>query len=359
MKKNVPAFVLSLTVCGAALGLIVFPQEVSRAVRDGLSLCTDTLLPTLFPFLVLSGFLIKSGLAAPLGRILEPIMQPLFHLPGVCSSAFLLGLVGGYPTGAKTALALYRSGQCSRREAEQTLAFCNNCGPGFLLGSIGFGVFGSLSCGVLLFFTHALAAVLTGILLAAPHPISLSTGKTSTEKPSMPAAFVASVTESMQAFLNLSAFVLCFAAITCLAQLSGLISALAVLLPFSQENSTCFLLGLLEMSTGTLQLSHGTAAEQMILTSAIVGWGGLSVHCQVLSLMEDTELSPSLYFKGKALHALLSALLCTLFLTRSMILGAAVFITVATVRFRKKAVEKKRQIYYNGEKSKLKELRYP
>lgn len=347
MKKNIPAVFLSLTVCTAALGLIAFPQEVSRAVRDGLSLCADVLLPTLFPFLILSGFLIKSGLTAPLGRLLEPVMQPLFHLPGICSSALLLGLVGGYPTGAKTALALYHDGQCSRRETEHMLAFCNNCGPGFLLGSVGFGVFGSFSCGVILFFIHALAAVLTGILLAPPCPDTFSGSKQETSTPPIPAVFVSSVIEAMHAFINLSAFVLCFAALTRLAQLSGLVDILAALLPFSQENSTHFLLGLLEMSTGTLQLSHGALAERMMLASAIVGWGGASVHCQVLSLMQDTGLSPGLYFKGKALHGLLSALLTALFLTRSLILGAAIFMIAASIRFRKKVVEKKRQAYYN------------
>lgn len=322
MKKNFTTALLSLAVCAAALGLILFPKDVSNAVTDGLSMCSDVLLPTLFPFLVLSGFMIKSGLIDMVGRFLEPVMRPTFHLPGVCSSALLLGLVGGYPTGAKAAVTLYRDGLCTRQEAEQTLTFCNNCGPGFLLGSVGFGIFGCFSCGMILLVAHWLSAVAVGMFFAPPYTRSEQNARIKKHTADTPlhTAFVGSVTEAMQAFLNLSAFVLCFSAITQLAQLSGIINILAALFPLSQENSISFLLGLLEMTAGALHLGGGSETERMILASALIGWGGLSVHCQTLSLMQDTDLSPVPYFKGKALQALLAALLTAGFLGRFSVL---------------------------------------
>jgi len=351
MRKTFVSTALLLSVGAAALGLLLFPQEISQTVSSTLTICTGTLLPTLFPFLILSGFLIKSGLTAQIGRILEPLMRPLFHLPGTCASALLLGMIGGYPTGAKSVVSLYQDGLCSREEAEHALVFCNNCGPGFLLGSIGHGVFGNLSCGILLWGCHILSAVLTGMIFADPQnsPIGPTQKRSRTYVPSPCAALVSSVTDGMQAFLNLSAFVLCFSALTCLIRLSGITDIFTLLLPCSGENGSFFFLGLLEMTAGTLNVTSGSTPERLILISTLVGWGGLCVHFQVLSLIQHTDLSPGPYFFGKGLHGILAGALTACFLLGGLQFTLLVFLIVCTiVYFRKKSVEKKRNIYYNG-----------
>lgn len=323
-RQLLPTALTASALCTAALGLLLFPQETSQAVREGLTLCTDTLLPSLFPFFVLSSLAVKTGLAQLLGRALEPVMQPMFHLPGACSAALVLGFLGGYPTGAKTAAALYRDGLCTRQEAQRLLGFCNNCGPAFLIGAVGCGLFGDLRYGLLLMLVHGSAALLTGLLLnrkATAH--SRNQAKNSVnENISPPAAFVESVTESFQALLNLFAFVLCFSAVIRLIQLSGIPALLSGLLfPFlSGENGETLLLGLLEMTCGVTQLGSGPLPERLILASVLLGWGGLSVHCQVLSLLQGTDLSPVPYLKGKALHGSLSALLMAAILVRAEVL---------------------------------------
>ena len=346
MKKNATAIFLFLIVCTASVGLLLFPKEISHAVHESLSTCVNTLLPTLFPFLVLSGFLVKSKIIYPLEQLLEPFMRPLFHLSGVCASPLLIGLIGGYPTGARTAVALYRDGLCSRREAEQLLAFCNNCGPGFILGSIGCCVFYNISCGILLFLAHSMSAVLIGLLLTATLPVPAEQDAYTRKEVtfSLPTAFVASVTEAMHAFIDLSAFVLCFSALTQLLQLSGLLHCLSSFLPFSEGNNAFFLLGLFEMTAGVLHLSIGSTMERAVLASALVGWGGFSVHCQVLSLIQGTDLSPKLYFKGKFLHGLLAAILTALFFQNEKAVYAVIaciFLILFTLfHFRKKEWKK-------------------
>ena len=316
MNQNRSSLPLLLCVAAAAFGLLAFPQSVSRAVSDSLTLCTTTLLPTLFPFMVLAGIVIKSGIAHSIGSRTQWFMKPVFHLPGVCFLPLLLGMIGGYPTGAKTVVSLYRSGACSRQDAEHTLAFCNNCGPGFLISGIGFGIFGQIRYGVLLYLSHVAASCLTGFLLAPQHRPT-ATAPPLDPPPSVPpsVAFVSSVTDSLYAFANLSAFVLCFSAITSLVQLSGIPEVLSGLLPFSGGNGQWFLLGLLEMTGGVRHLEAGSLSEQLMLCAALTGWGGLCVHCQVLFLLYDTDLSPALYWRGKALHALLSAAVIALFLS--------------------------------------------
>jgi len=295
---------------GAVYGLLRCPQEVSQAVRDGLSMCTDTLLPTLFPFFVLSALVVKTGLSDRLGRWLAPVMGPMFHLPGCCASALVLGLIGGYPTGARTAAALYQSGRCSRAEAQQLLSFCCACSPAFLLGAVGNGLFGSARLGLLLLASHWIAAVLTGLLLTRSSPLPHTRSLPNSRSSSQPffSAFTDSVKDSFRAMLDLFAFVLCFAAVGKLAELSGLPQWLADFLPLSGGNGRAVLLGLLDMPRWVMQLSGGTTQERLVLSGLLLGWGGLSIHAQICSVLHDGGLSPGSYLKGKVLHAALSAL---------------------------------------------------
>ena len=117
-----------LSLIAGAFALLLWPQESTRAAKDGLMLCYNVILPSLFPFFVLSSLSVDLGFTRLFGRLLEPVMRPLFRISGAGASAFALGCIGGYPVGAKTAVSLYESGQCSRSEAHRLLAFCNNCG---------------------------------------------------------------------------------------------------------------------------------------------------------------------------------------------------------------------------------------
>lgn len=148
----------------ATAALLHWPQESMAAVREGLNLCGNVILPSLFPFFVLSALIVELGLSQYLGKLLEPVMRPLFHLNGSCACALAMGFIGGYPVGARTAINLYQNGQCTKTEAERLLAFCNNSGPAFILGVVGAGVFGSSQVGLILYFTHVCASLLVGLI---------------------------------------------------------------------------------------------------------------------------------------------------------------------------------------------------
>ena len=135
-------------------------EETAQAVRDGLALCAQSVVPALFPFFVLSGLFISMGCAG----VLAPALG---RLPGVSpagASAFLLGAVGGYPVGARTVGQLRAAGLCGREEGECLLTCCNNAGPAFIFGVAGLGCFGSLRAGAALYAIHIGSAALVGLL---------------------------------------------------------------------------------------------------------------------------------------------------------------------------------------------------
>ena len=163
-RQGMRDLLLGIGLLAATLALLVDPQSAMEAARNGLALCGNVIVPSLFPFFVLSSLVVDLGLAGYLGRLLERVMRPLFRVNGACASALALGFIGGYPVGARTAIALYQSGMCTRTEAQRLLAFCNNSGPAFILGVVGAGVFASSRVGVLLCLAHALASVCVGVL---------------------------------------------------------------------------------------------------------------------------------------------------------------------------------------------------
>lgn len=313
----------ALLLC--ALALCCWPKDVSAAVREGLELCYNVILPSLFPFFILTSMTISLGLAGYLGRLLEPAMRPLFHLGGSCAAALALGFVGGYPVGARAALTLYEQGQCSKTECERLLAFSNNSGPAFILGVVGAGVFADSRVGLLLCLVHAAASLLVGLVFRF-YRSGDRTGGHRTVSPitaqRFSTAFTGAVKGAVTSTLNICAFVVCFTVLLRLCFLSGLLPALAGLLGrifaplgFTEEWARRLLTGLLELSSGVAALSgEGSLTGRVSMAAFLLGWAGISVHCQVLSFLGESGLNTRTYIGGKLLHGLFSAALTGLVL---------------------------------------------
>ena len=283
-----------LAASAAAALLLLRPQKAASAVRAGLALSAGTVDPSHYPFVAAISLLLQLGAAEALGRLCAPIMRPLFRMRGVCALPLLAGLLGGYPSGAKTAASLYAQGRITRQEAELLLGFCDNCGPAFLLGCVGAGVLGNPDAGLWLYAVHILSAILAGILLCRLSgdrgPVLLGSALPAAPV-SFPQALTSSVTGALASTLNVCAFVVFF----------QVLSALPPAPP------PPLVLGILEMVGGVASLTPGPGG--FAAAAAIVGWGGLSVHCQAMSLAAPEGLSFRWHWAGKALQAVLSALL--------------------------------------------------
>lgn len=319
-RQGVRDFCLGLALLLATLALMFWPKDSMAAARDGLTLCYNVIIPSLFPFFVLSALVVDLGLAGHLGRALEGIMRPLFNVPGACAPALALGFVGGYPVGARTALQLYQKGMCTKTEAERLLAFCNNSGPAFILGVVGAGVFASSKVGVLLYLAHAAASVCVGLVFRF-YEAGKRRGEPRRVGPRFEAArftaaFTGAIRDSFLSTLNICAFVVFFTVVIRLFFLSGVLPGLAGLLGrllgplgFSRAWAERLLTGFFEISSGVWTLSgEGDMAGRMSMAAFMLGWAGLSVHCQVLSFLGGSGLSARTYILGKMLHGGLSAL---------------------------------------------------
>ena len=295
------ALAAALLVCMAVL--LWQNETASAAVRQGLTLCARSVIPSLFPFFVVVSFAVGCGFFAVLRRLGLP----------VGAAVFLVGVVGGYPVGARTVGELYRGGGLTKERAETLLTFCNNAGPSFIFAIAGVGVFGSQKIGLALYGIHILSALAAGGLLdglRSVRNVSKTAGsdmktarcdmkpasncmKSAGNGTKLPALFVSCVGSAAAAMVNICAFVIFFLVVMALVR-----QAWPGLPPLA--------LGLLELTGGITSLEASPAG--FCMAAALLGWGGVSVHCQTAAVLEDTGLSLRRYLLAKALQAVISAL---------------------------------------------------
>jgi len=315
---------LAAAVLMSLIGLIVYTENCIATGRKAVSLCLETVAPSLFPFFVVSNIIIGMGYAQDISFLFEPIMRKLFNVSGACACAFLMGIIGGYPVGARTAIELYNKRLCTKAEAERLLSFCNNSGPAFILGAVGTGMLGSARAGILLYAAHVLASVSVGVVFrfwkgektyseAADTPERGGEAQTV----SLLQCFLDSVKSAGIGVLNISVFVLVFSVLIGLLLRCGILTAAAQLLStvlsplgIDAQAAEKLLTGFLEVTAGLWSLAEAELAmtEKMAAASCLLGWAGLCVHCQVLSFLQGSGLAARPYLLGKLTQGTLATL---------------------------------------------------
>lgn len=312
---------LSVLAAGALLlGLTLYAPAAAEGVREGLRIAAGTALPALFPFFVAGALTVRTGLAAAIGRGVSRPFHALYGLPGSGAAALALGLLGGYPVGAQVTVQLFQNGQLSREEAERLLGFVNCSGPAFLISMGGAAVCGSVRAGFALYGVHVAAALMTGLALTR------SEGSPRRETKAAPCeafspAFVGAVGDGLATALKVTAFVVFFSVLLSLGEALGVLETFAAALRpllrlagLPPEGAEAFARGLIELTNGLAALpALGLPGRSLFpLISTLAGFGGLSVHCQTLSILSGSGLSPRPYLVGKAVHALIAYALASI-----------------------------------------------
>ena len=310
--KNKLAVLAALCAMAA---LLMASAQVMDSSRYALRLCADLILPSLFPFFVLCGLLSRLGFPAFLGRLLSPAASRLFRVSGRGASALVVGLSGGYPMGAAYIADMQQSGQISTQEAERLLAFCNNSGPAFIMGAVGVGVFGSAKIGLILYLVHIGAALGTGVLFRwLGQPEELGSAAVLLEPMRMAAALPESVRQAVLSVLNVCGFVVCFTVFTGLLDAGGFFSAaagfLASVTGMELQGARSLLTGFLELGSGVGAMRGLSASPAALALAAwVLGWGGVSVQFQTMSVLTDTEMKSALHMAGRLISACIGAAL--------------------------------------------------
>lgn len=280
----------------------------------GLTLCARTVIPSLFPFMVISELLVSSGAGEAFGRLFSRLMRWLFGLSGAGASAVFLGSMCGFPVGAKTAVALLDRNVISKSECEHLLTFTNNPSSAFLITAVGVSLYGNRHLGVVLYATVLGCGFLVGFLAR----FFMRRGDEPAEHPHFPSGlhiggvetFTGAVSGAATGMLTVCAYVIFFSALT------GALSCTVSDTGHMGTVGYTLLSGFLEMTGGISQASVlGEGEWGLILTAVFAGWSGISVHCQVMTLCGGRGLSFRPYLIAKGVQGVLCGVFIAAILT--------------------------------------------
>ncbi len=274
----------------------------------GLELWYNNMIPTLLPFMILSGTLLRMGLTEGFTTLVYPFVGPLFRVRRNVCYVMLMGFMCGFPMGAKCVNDMYAHRKISHREAEYLLAFCNNIGPIYFV-SFALPLIGCRRIWPCVLGMYGLP-LLYGLLLRYTAFRDLSAGETNCLSPSsageLPqtlhlfSALHESIYSSLQSILMLGGYMVLF--------------NLLMLVPhLIMGHAPLFSAPVLEI-TGGLKLLGDT---QPLYSLILLPFGGFCCIAQTYSCIQDTELSIGGYVLHKLLLTACTAiyyLLCLRFL---------------------------------------------
>lgn len=321
----IPGLFVLFTIC-----LVLFSSTNLSSAYNGLTLWSSTVIPSLFPFFVATELLSYTNIVNYLGIFFNRLMKPLFNVRGEGAFAFLMGIISGYPVGAKIACNFREFDTCSKEECERLLAFTNNSGPLFIIGTVGIKMFGSSTIGILLLITHILACITVGICFRFwKYNSSNFINTTNFKMPNycnkvtvsnLGEVISKSITNSISTILNIGGFIVIFSVIISILKNSNfpfLFKPILQLLHIPTVIFENFFLGIIEITNGIFAISQIALKKisiNIILTSFLLGCGGISILLQVWSIVSKTDLSIKPYIIGKILHGIFASVYTFLFI---------------------------------------------
>ncbi len=355
--ERVRVYLLASAFTLVTLALVFYPKEGFEAAYQGLRIFLDVVFPALLPFFVLSEILLGMGIVHFLGVFLEPLMRPLFNVPGVGAFAMSMGLVAGYPMDAVITAKFRQSRMCTRIEGERLLAFTNTADPLFMFGAVAVGMFGMPQLGATLAIAHYGASLTVGIIFrfygrrAEPSPALDSSQKGNMVLRAFQELYKArkedgrpvgtllgdSVRGSVETLAMICGFIMLFSVVVRVLSVSGatglvmpVVAGVLQILGLDPSLAQAIIGGAMEIDVGTMAAAKAAAPllDRAAVASAVVAWSGLSVHGQVATVVRGTDIRMSTYVLARVIHAFVAGLYTYLLLGPAEILVRSMHLPV-------------------------------
>lgn len=285
--------------------MVCFPKTVFAGAAQGLLLWFETVLPTLFPFMVVTGLMINTNTITWITKLLAPVISPFFHISTHGTFVVLCGFLCGYPMGAKIASDLTSSGYISRQEGEYLLSFCNNTSPMFVIGFLFSQNLQRLDLAFVSLLIIDLCAVLCGRFFRRFyhfHPETSSIYTASKEKPiSFPAILDDCIINSCENITKIGGYIVVF----------SILSSLLKLLPASGGIWENILLPSIEITGGIQMLCTQTLPFNIryVLLMVLSSFGGLCAVFQTQCMVQKQAFSLKRYIIEKLVTAAATSLI--------------------------------------------------
>lgn len=298
--------IISMIIFFVIIAMVSQPQDYIQETLNALIVWSTVVLPSLLPFVLYTKFLSSLGMIGPISKLFAPITTKLYNVSGISSFVYLMSIMSGYPVGAKITTDLYLDGKINRGEAQRIITFCANCGPMFLIGTVGVGLLGNKISGYIMLISHFLGALLNGFLF---RKFKLN-DKTKVENKTRPSnsedLLSSTVLSSANSMFIVGSYIVIFFVF---------IKFLNSLLPINSDNIFISIFnGLLEITHGCKDIAVMNISLKLktVLCCFIASFGGLATSMQSITFLKKIDLKFSFFIFFKFTHALISTGICSL-----------------------------------------------
>lgn len=320
-----------------AITTIIFPTEILQASKRGLEMWATSVFPSLLPFFIIAELLIAFGVVHFIGVLLEPLMRPLFNVPGTGGFVWAMGMASGYPSGAKFTARLRQTNQLTRTEAERLVSFTNSSSPLFIIGAVSIGFFHDQQLGILLAVVHYVSNFFVGMTMkfykrnegSSYYRTSFSIRKAFwalhharlQDNRSLGKILGDSVERSIKTLLMIGGFIVLFSVITQAMKelyfmdiIASVVASVLSTLSMEADLALPFISGLFEITIGAFEMAqiNGSMFQIAILVSLFLAFNGFSVQAQVASILATTDIRFTPYFLARLIHGLFAIILTIL-----------------------------------------------
>ena len=294
---------LLIALVSLAAAIIIFPERYVLTCFTGFAMWAECVLPSLFPFMVITLILVKTGLAEKASLPLRRVTG-IFHLPPASVACFLLSVLSGYPAGSRVLSEFYENGSLTKTDCQKLSYLCSTSGPLFIIGSVGFKMFGDKIIGLKILAAHLLSVIITSLIIA----LLSKSGKnnSSARKPADKNVLYNCFYGAVVAVAVAGGFIAFFCVTAQIFSDFNLLRPLELFLNlFTDEKlSSAVCTGLIEPTTGCRAIA-ALSNERLAVAFAgfLITFGGASIILQQLSYLLNCGVKPLKFITVKLIQA--------------------------------------------------------
>lgn len=308
MKQKIINLIIVFSFTLLFFELLFHKTLVFDTISYSLNIWVNSLIPTMFPFFVLSDLLIQYHITNYIPKWLKKTFSKLFRVNESVVTIFFLSCLSGFPSNARNTRMLYDKGQITKEEAGHALIFTHFSNPLFILSTVSVFFLNQERYGYIILISHYLGNIILGLITRGYRTIrDTNYTPNSNKSQNFGNIFSCAIKNAIDTLL------LILGTLTCFLVLSSIILHHLSIAPYQEA----LIKGILEMTMGLKALSSLSISEcyKVVISVMFISFGGLSVHLQVLSQLADTDISYFPFFISRIFHAIISGIIaCLLFL---------------------------------------------
>lgn len=303
MKKNLKSLLIIVFFLIILTFILLNSNLIINEIINIFNVWFKRLFPSLFPFFIIGDILINYNFHYYLGTVFNPLFKFLFNTGGNISFIFLLSIFSGFPSNAKYTKELYLNKYINNKEAAYALAYTFFANPLFIINMTR-EIFNSSRITLIILLSHYLSNVFIGLIFRFKNVKTNSIKFKKQESLPFNKLLTSSINKNINTLLSVLGIIILFVI------LSTWVTETFNLSMFSKS----IINGILELTQGinSLRFINISTNYKMYLMVTYLGFGGLSVHMQIKSILEDTNISLKPFYIGRILHIIISIIIIRL-----------------------------------------------